>query len=256
MRILIADDEKPARSELRYILENLIPTAVFFETTNGGETLEAVEKETLDVIFLDINMPEPDGLEIATIVMEEPEPPLIVFATAYSQHALRAFELAAVDYVVKPFDEQRLEKTVERLRHILNERTLLEKRQQALRQYLAQNMLSRGLTKLWGERENENRVLVDYREILWLVAQDKKVYMRTRAGETLRVNYTLKELATRLQAHNFLRVHKSYIVNIDHIAEVAPWFSGTYIIRMDDENRTEIPLSRRYAAYLKRFTDW
>ena len=256
MRILIADDEKPARSELRYILENLIPTAVFFETTNGGETLETVEKETLDVIFLDINMPEPDGLEIAAIVMEEPEPPLIVFATAYSQHALRAFELAAVDYVVKPFDEQRLEKTVERLRHILNERTLLEKRQQALRQYLAQNMLSRGLTKLWGERENENRVLVDYREILWLVAQDKKVYMRTRAGETLRVNYTLKELATRLQAHNFLRVHKSYIVNIDHIAEVAPWFSGTYIIRMDDENRTEIPLSRRYAAYLKRFTDW
>ena len=256
MRILIADDEKPARSELRYILENLLPTAVFFEAINGISTLELVEQETIDVIFLDINMPSPDGLETAAIIMDNPEPPLIIFATAYSQHALYAFELSAIDYIVKPFDERRLTKTVERIQQALNQRALFTEKQQALRYYLAQNMSFNALTKLWGEKENKSRILADYQDILWLVAQDKKVYLHTCSSEILRVYHTLKELESRLNMHNFLRVHKSYIVNINHIAEVAPWFSGTYIIRMADKKHTEIPMSRRYAAQLKKLTNW
>ena len=256
MRLLIADDEKPARSELRYILAGLLPEALFFEAPNGETALKLIESEAIDVAFLDINMPAPDGLQAAALILDGPQPPLIIFATAYGQHALRAFELAALDYVVKPFDERRLAQTAQRIRQALNERAVLEEKQQALRQYLAQTPPPRGLTKLWAEKENENRVLIDYQDILWIEAQNKKTWLRALSGQKLRLYRALKELEPRLQAHNFLRVHKSYIVNLNHIAEVAPWFSGAYIIKMADPPRSEIPMSRRYAAQLKKRTGW
>jgi DNA-binding LytR/AlgR family response regulator len=208
------------------------------------------------VLFLDINMPGPDGLEVAAMVMDGPEPPLIVFATAYDEHALRAFELAALDYVVKPFDERRLTQTMERVRQALAERGQLVKRQAALREYLSQATGSHELTKLWGQRENESWALVDFGDVMWIVAEAKKVYAHTAAGDRLLVRQTLKELEPRLVPHSFARVHKGYLVNLDHVAEIAPWFSGTYVVRMSDETRTEIPMSRRYAAQLKETTGW
>jgi DNA-binding LytR/AlgR family response regulator len=233
MYILIADDETPARSELRYILEMLAPDATFHEATNGEEALSLIEREPIEVVFLDINMPDVDGLAVAATIVDGPEPPLVVFATAYDEHALQAFELAALDYVVKPFDERRLARTVERVRQALDERTTLARRQAALREYLLQAAPIEGLTKLWGKRANENRVLVDYHDILWVEAEAKKVYMQNTAGE-----------------------NKAYLVNLDHVAEVVPWFSGTYLVRMADEARTEIPMSRRYAKHLKKMTGW
>ncbi|MFQ5616335.1 MAG: LytR/AlgR family response regulator transcription factor [Anaerolineales bacterium] len=256
IRILITDDEVPARRELRYILETLAPEAAFYEAANGLEALAVIEAELVEVVFLDINMPGLDGLAAAATILEGPQPPLIVFATAYDEHALRAFELAALDYVVKPFDERRLAHTVERIRQSLEERATLEQRQAALREYLLRVAPGRGLNKLWGQRENENRVLVDYRDILWVMAEAKKVYIQTTAGDKLLVRHTLKELEPRLKPHSFARVHKAYLVNLDHVAEVVPWFSGTYLIHIADEKRTQIPMSRRYAVLLKKLTGW
>jgi len=256
MRILIADDEAPARGELSYILETLIPEATFYEATDGEESLALIENEPIDVVFLDINMPGLDGLAVAATIMDGPEPPLIVFATAYDEHALRAFELAALDYIVKPFNERRLAQTVARLRQAPAEHGVLAQQQIALRNYLQQTAPAGGLTKLWGERENENRMLVDYQDILWLEAEEKKVYMQTTTGDKLLVRYTLKELEPRLSQHNFARVHKAYLVNLGAITEVVPWFSGGYLIRIANEERTEIPMSRRYAAQLKKLTGW
>lgn len=256
MHILIADDETPARSELRYILETLAPEGTYHEAVNGEEALDLVEREPIEVLFLDINMPGPDGLEVAATILDGPEPPLIVFATAYDEHALRAFELAALDYVVKPFDERRLAQTMERVRQALEERGQLAHRQAALRDYLVRATAGRGLTKLWGQRENESWVLVSYADVMWIVAEAKKVYAHATTGDRLLVRHTLKELEPRLSAHNFARVHKGYLVNLDHVAEIAPWFSGTYVVRMADETRTEIPMSRRYAAQLKKTTGW
>jgi DNA-binding LytR/AlgR family response regulator len=256
MRILVVDDETPAREELRYVLEELTPGAMFLEASNGNEALALLESDQVDVAFLDINMPGLDGLTVAATVIEGPEPPLVVFATAYDEHALQAFDLAALDYVVKPFDERRLARTMDRVRAALGERRALEERQAALRQYLAANATPGGLTKLWGQRENESRVLVDYQDILWVVAEAKRVFVQTTAGEKLLVRYTLKELEPRLTAHSFARVHKGYLVNLDHVAEVEPWFSGTYVVRMADGAGTEVPMSRRYAARLKDLTGW
>ncbi len=256
LHILIADDEAPARGELVFILKTFVPNARFYEATNGEQALSLVECEPIQVVFLDINMPGIDGLTVAATIMEEPEPPLIVFATAYNEHSVRAFELAALDYVVKPFDERRLAKTIERVRRALDERSMLLEKQTALRSYLAQAAPAGGLDKLWCERSNEGRMLVGYKDILWVVAESKDTFVQVLGGEKLRVRSTLKDLETRLSPHHFSRVHKSYLVNLDHVAEVAPWFSGAYVIRMADAGRTQIPMSRRYAVLLKKLTGW
>lgn len=256
MNILIVDDEAPARGELRYILQSLAPDAVLHEAVDGVEALEKVEIEPIDVVFLDINMPGMDGLAVAATIVESPQPPVIVFATAYDEHALRAIELSALDYVVKPFDERRLAATMDRIRRALAERAVLEKKQAALREYLAQAAPVAGLTKLWGEREAGSRALVDYRDILWIEASEKDVHMQTASGGKLRLRQTLKELEPRLTPHHFARVHKAFLVNLDYLAEVAPWSAGVYTIRMKDKARTEIPMSRRYAAVIKQLTGW
>jgi DNA-binding LytR/AlgR family response regulator len=256
MHVLITDDETPAREELRYILESLAPEATFYEAAHGEAALDQIEAHPIEVVFLDIRMPGLDGLATAAAMMDGPEPPLIIFATAYDEHALQAFELAALDYVVKPFDERRLAQTIARVRQALAERTTFERRQADLRAYLLQAAPAGGLARLWGQRENENWVLVDYGGILWAEAEEKRVYVHTTAGDKLLVRHTLKELEPHLEPHHFARVHRAYIVNLDHVAEIAPWFSGTYLIRMSDEAGTEIPLSRRYAAVLKKLTGW
>ncbi|GJM42321.1 MAG: DNA-binding response regulator [Ardenticatenaceae bacterium] len=258
MQILIADDEKPARGELRYILQQLAATAVYHEATNGQEALDLVANEPIDVVFLDINMPGINGLAAAAAISERPDPPLIIFATAYDAHAVRAFELAALDYVVKPFSEQRLAQTMIRIRQALAERGTYLERQQALKGYLetvsSETSTRPRLTKLWGIRENDTRVLVDYQNILWLEADSKKVYLNNAAGERLLVRHTLKELEARLEPHDFIRIHKAYLVNLNQIAELVPWFSGTYQIRLNDNAQTELPLSRQYAQTLKQKT--
>ncbi len=254
MHILIVDDEKPARGELRYLLQQLAATAVYFEASNGQEALELVAREPIDVVFLDINMPGVNGLAAAAAMSEHPTPPLIVFATAYDAHAVRAFELAALDYVVKPFYEQRLAQTMIRIRQSLAERGQFRERQTALKGYLETAVSAPRLTKLWGQRNNDTRVLVDYQDILWVEADNKKVYLQHKTGEKLLVRYTLKELETRLTNHHFTRIHKAYLVNLNYVAEVIPWFSGTYQVRMADPARTEIPLSRQFAQTLKQET--
>ena len=251
MNILIADDERPSRGELRYILERFAPDATFYEAINGRAALDIIDKHSIDVAFLDINMPGIDGLSVAAKMIEEPDPPLIVFATAYDAHALRAFELAALDYVVKPFLEQRLEQTMRRIRETLQERDLFSAKQNALRSYISAMIPQKTLTKLWGERDNKTGLLVDYGDIMWVVAESKKVYIHTVKGAKLLVKHTIKELEPKLTPHHFARTHKAYLVNLDYVAEVVPWFSGTYLIRMTDEARTEIPMSRQYGRRLK-----
>ncbi|MFQ5459301.1 MAG: LytR/AlgR family response regulator transcription factor [Anaerolineae bacterium] len=256
MHILLADDETPAREELRFILEDLIPGAVFHEAENGRQAVAMVEKETIDVAFLDIHMPELDGLGAAAEIMGGPSPPLVIFATAYDAHAIEAFEVAALDYVVKPFDERRLERTAERIRWTLAEHSEAAKSRAALQEFIAARIPQAGLTRLWGEGRDEARVLVDFADILWLEARSKRVHMHTTRGQELLVRRPLKDLERQLEPRGFARVHRSYIVNLDHVAELHPWFSGSWVLRMDDERRSEIPMSRRYAPRLKQRLDW
>ncbi|MCA9836945.1 MAG: response regulator transcription factor [Trueperaceae bacterium] len=252
MKVLITDDEAPARGELRYILEELEPSLSLSEARNGEEALASLSKTAFDVVFLDINMPGQNGLSVASSLLDLPEPPLIVFATAYDEHALQAFELEALDYVLKPFNEKRLAQTLERVQQTLQNRRSLEEQQAKLRSYLKK---AKKLNKLWAELNNDNRILLDYSEIFWLEAKDKKVYAHTYDA-TFLLRYTLKELEELLLEEAFIRIHKGIIVNMNHMAELVPWFSGNYLLRMRDEAKTELSLSRRYAAELKELTSW
>lgn len=268
MRILLADDERPARAELQFILEQMVSNAEFAEAKTGQEVLDHVGNHVgdhaVDVIFLDINMPGINGLAAAAALLERADPPLIIFATAYDSHAVRAFELAALDYIVKPYSEARLAQAVVRIRRALEQREHRVQQQDALRSYLqAEGQVgkqadesSNTLTKLWAERENKTAMLVGYADILWIEAVEKKVFVQTKAGAQLVLRQTLKELEPRLQAHNIVRVHKAYLVNLDHIAEVVPWFSGTYQLRMADEANSEVPMSRQYAKVLKKLSGY
>jgi DNA-binding LytR/AlgR family response regulator len=267
MRILIADDEKPARGELRYMLQQMEGGAEIREARSAAEVMAALDQAPADVLFLDIQMPGRSGLAVAAEIVELPDPPLIVFATAYDVHAVRAFELAALDYLVKPFSELRLAQTIVRVRQALAERELLAQKRESLRAYVRAAALeadpaapartlpaqSGGLLRLWAERANGNGVLVEYAAILWLEADDKRVYVKTAGGERLEVRATLRELEERLLPHHIVRTHKAYLVNLRHVVEVVPWVAaGTYLLRMDDGS--EAPLSRQYARVLKELS--
>jgi two-component system, LytTR family, response regulator LytT len=250
MTILISEDEEHTRAELKYLLEKLEPTATILESDDGLETLEKVEQESIDVLFLDINMPGQSGLNVAATLMDRPHSPLIIFATAYQQHALKAFELAAIDYLVKPYREERLSQTLERVRQILAQK-LLEQTQR-----FPAEPANKQINKLWAVRDEEVGVLLDFKDILWFEADDKRVFVQSLHSEKLLVRYTMRELEERLNGHHFARTHKSYLVNLEHVKEIEPWFSGTYLLRLGDEAKSKVPLSRQFAKNLKDMMGW
>ena len=254
MQILIVDDEKPARGELLYMLQEIEPSATYAEARTGQEALQFVAQNPVDVVFLDINMPGLDGITTATLLAGKSEPPLIIFATAYDKHAIRAFELAALDYIVKPFHETRLAQTMVRIHEALQQQELLAARQQALHTYLReQDPQRQDPDKLWGGRANGNFALLGFAEIKYIEADDKKVFARGEDNERLQLRYTIKELEQKLANHQFARIHKAYLVNLNYVAELVPYFSGTYLVRLRDEQQTELPMSRQYGKKLK---DW
>lgn len=253
MRILIAEDEEHTRAELKYLLEKLEPAATILETDDGIETLEVIAQEAIDVLFLDVNMPGKDGLKVAAEILNKPNAPLIVFATAYNQHAIKAFELAAVDYVVKPYRESRLAQTLERLRQTLSQREALDTKNQAVAKYIDSQ---KSIHKLWAMRDEDVAVLLDFKEILFFEADDKRVNAKILSGDRWQVRYTMRELEERLISNGFARTHKSYLVNLEHVREIEPWFSGSYLLRMNDQARSKVPLSRQFAKQLKEITGW
>jgi two-component system, LytTR family, response regulator LytT len=250
MTILVAEDEEHTRAELKYILEELDPTALILESNDGLETITLVNDNSVDVLFLDINMPGESGLNVAATLMDKPNAPLIVFATAYSQHALKAFELAAVDYLVKPYREARLKQTMDRIRTRIAEKGL-----EPATSYPAEPT-TKQINKLWAVRDEEVGVLLDYKDILWFEADDKRVFVQSHNADKLLVRYTMRELEERLTPHHFARTHKSYLVNLEHVREIEPWFSGTYLLRLGDAAKSKVPLSRQFAKTLKDLMGW
>ena len=254
MRVLLVDDEAPARAELRFMLQSLAPDLTLLEAQNGAEALTLIEAEPPDVIFLDINLPALSGMSIASLLSNLPQPPLIVFATAHREYAVKAFDLDAFDYLLKPFDERRLARTVERL-----QTALADPAQKNPAPPEPQAAPRESFDQLWLERANENRVLVPLSDLYWFEARDKRVYARALmdgADEEVEVRYTLKELEASLGGQGFARIHKSHLVNLSHIRELVPWFSGNYLVRMNNAEATELTLSRRYAARLKEQMAW
>jgi two-component system LytT family response regulator/two-component system response regulator LytT len=245
LKILLVDDELPARDELRYLLSFTPEVKIAGEADNAAEAIGLVTKLRPDVVFLDISMRDISGLEAAAIIRKVAPETVIVFATAYDEYALKAFEIGAVDYILKPFEEERINKTLMRLKSYQS-----EERQAAVRRL--DNVLESSkiqVQKLPVEKAGKIRLL-NYSDIIYAYANTGNVIVVT-AEEEMIYSGTLSELEDRVACTNMLRVHKSYIVNMDKVQEVVPWFKGTYWLKVEHHPQAEIPVSKSQIKDIK-----
>lgn len=245
LRAMLVDDEFPARGELRCLLEEIGGIDVVAECEDGDEVLLLLKNINVDVVFLDIQMSTKDGLSTAGDIMQMTDPPKIVFTTGYSEFAVKAFDLNALDYIVKPYSRARLEQTVAKLLETRNKDGSATANTVPLSKG---GDWSPGKIPVWA---NDRLIVIPYDEIFYANAIDKrKTELCTKNGKFV-TSLTLKEIENRLLPPKFLRTHKSFIVNTDKIREVIPWFNNTYVLVFDGCSEKNIPVSRHYIRSFK-----
>jgi two-component system, LytTR family, response regulator LytT len=242
IRTFIVDDEAPARRELRYLLETVDGIEVVGEAANGTSALKGIKEARPQLVFLDIDMPGIGGLELAQFLVELPEVPLLVFATAFDQYAVQAFEVEAIDYLCKPFSPERVAKSVAKARKVLLRQASAPEQEKG--EPCRRVPLSRGESIVPTAPEN----------IFFARSEDGEVVVRAVDGR-FRTRFTLNELEERLSSAGFVRTHRSFLVNINHVREVVPWFNGSYKLVIDDREKSEVPVSRYNVKNLKRYFD-
>lgn len=245
LKALIVDDEYPARKELRYLLENHPEIQVVGEAANAYEALELIEALDYAVLFLDIDMPGFTGLELAQKIKELGKSPCVVFITAHEQFALDAFSVDAVDYLLKPIDPKRLAKTVQKIQEIMSLRSSTPKSQETGRKAAPANL---GLIPV--EHQGKT-ILLDEESIVFIHASNDYTYIKT-SRERFLTRFTLKELEQRLNPEQFYRCHRSYLVNIKKTKAVIPLYNGTLILIVDDDEKSEVPVSRAQAKNIRQ----
>jgi two-component system, LytTR family, response regulator LytT len=272
LKALIVDDEQLARDELQYLLGSIDDVEVVAQGKNGIEAIDLVPRLEPDVVFLDVQMPGLDGFAVLRKLLENNGPetlPQIIFATAFDKYAVRAFEVNAVDYLLKPFDRVRLEQALARVRARLQvparnghdapaaTRTPALSREQV-------DSLIRLIEQQSGGTPNNGRssskivvqagtrmLLVDQKELCFAAIDEGVISVSTPTVEGQSKCRTLEELLELLDPQIFWRAHRSYVVNINHIKEVVPWFKSSYQLRMNDRKNTEIPVSRAQTRRLR-----
>ena len=249
---VIVDDEQLARDELAYLLKNGGEVDVVAQGKNGLEAVSLIKEHNPDLVFLDVQMPGLDGFGVIKKLLDKKIPlPKIVFATAFDQYAVKAFEVNAVDYLLKPFDKKRVAQSVQRARS-KQEPGLLpaEKIDNLVRMLEMQKpQLSKILLKSVGRM-----LLVDQREICYASIEDGVITVVTAGLSGIEGHSncrTLEELLDSLDPNLFWRAHRSFLVNINRIREVVPWFKSSYQLRMDDKKQTEVPVSRAQTKRLR-----
>ena len=257
LKAVLVDDEQLARDELGYLLEQVGGVQIVGQAGNGLEALTTIEKLQPDLVFLDVQMPGLTGFEVARRLVGSRAASQIVFVTAYDQHAIEAFEVNAVDYLLKPVEQARLEVAVDRARR----RVVSDRPVEA-----GTNMNSVDLEKIIeavAERQSRRERLAIKVGERFLLVQSSEIIYASLAEDGITVvtsqhhgtsNYrTLDELHERLDPTVFWRVHRSHLVNINKIKEIVPWFSRNYILRMKDDKTTEIPVSRTHTRRLREY---
>ena len=258
LRAVLVDDEQLAREELGYLLGRVGGIEVIGQAGNGVEALTTIDRLHPDVVFLDVQMPGLTGFEVARRLLDTRAASHIIFVTAYDKHAIEAFEVNAVDYLLKPVDSARLELALDRAR-----RRMAADRPATDGQPPMTDAELEKIARLVSERQSRReRLAIKVGERFLLVQADEVVYA-SLVDESITVvtdqhkgvsNYrTLDELQERLDSSIFWRVHRSHLVNINKIKEIVPWFSRNYILRMKDEKSTEIPVSRTQTRRLRDY---
>ena len=253
---IVVDDEALARDELGFLLGELGGVDIVGQAGNGLEAVETISRLRPDVVFLDIQMPGLTGFEVARRMIDTDSPTHIIFVTAYDQHAIEAFEVNAVDYLLKPVDPARLELALERAR----KRVALERGEKA--GGVSPEQLEKIVEAVAERRNRRDRLALKVGERFLLVAADEVIYasladdvITVVAGKHTGTSScrTLDELQDQLDPGVFWRVHRSHLVNINKVKEIVPWFNRNYLLRMKDEKATEIPVSRNHTRRLREY---
>lgn len=230
-KVLIVDDEEPARRELKHLLGGIADVSVVGEAANGQDAIKEILQLKPDVVFLDVQMPM-GGLEVARIICKMKKSPCIVFVTAYDNFALEAYEVHATDYLLKPISEERLLQTILWIKELLEQ----QERQTVLSRIPVEN--------------KGHLVMMDLQDITYFCCEDDRVIATTMKG-TFPTGFILKNLESRL-GKDFFRCHRKYIVNLQHIHEIIPWFNGTYALSLKEIDKIEIPVSRQKMPELRK----
>ncbi len=230
LKALICDDEAPARGELRYLLEEAGGVEVAGEAGSALEALQLIKGFPFDVIFLDIDMPGLSGMQLAEVLANLDRQPAVVFVTAYSEHAVKAFEVAATDYLVKPVEIGRLRQALERLAPADSGATRIE--------------------RVPVEKAGK-KLLLAVEDIYYVMAKDDYSYLYTDAERYLST-ISLAQLEMKLEARGFFRVHRRFLVNLSQVREVVPMYGGTLLLTLKDKGATQVPVSRRRVPSLKK----
>jgi two-component system response regulator LytT len=247
MSVILADDEELARAELRFLLGEIGDVEVVGEATNGLEAVDLIRRLDPALAFLDIQMPGLDGLSVVRQLKEQQiELPHIVFSTAWDQFAVEAFRLEATDYLLKPVEKARLEETLERARRLVADRIMDEPSAAQASPPLRPIAFNRLLVK-----SGPRNMIVDPQELVYATIDSGVITLVTTQVEGQSSFRTLEELQAALDPDLFWRAHRSYVVNVNRIREVVPWFKSTYQLKMDDRKSSEIPVSRMQSKRLR-----
>lgn len=255
LRMVVVDDEQLARDELCFLVGSIGGVEIVAQAANGVEALRVIEEHTPDVVMLDVQMPGLTGFEVARRLLQAGFDSHVVFVTAYDRHAIEAFDVNAVDYLLKPVEPNRLGMAIERVRRRLHSERMANKP--------SSEELDKLLLAL-SERRQERRdqlavkvgdrfMLIQAEELIHASVEDDVITVVTNSLSGTSNYRTLDELQNRLDPAVFWRVHRSHLVNINKIKEIVPWFSRNFLLRMRDAKGTEIPVSRSQTRRLREY---
>ncbi|QNB45334.1 response regulator [Thermanaerosceptrum fracticalcis] len=248
-RVFFADDEPLICNELRYILEQEPDIEIVGECYAGSKVVGEIKKYKPHVVFLDINMPGSSGIEIASQLVQEPFPPLVIFVTAYEEYAIAAFKVNAIGYVLKPFTGEDIQKVLRQVRILLGRQVQYTDRLQKTLDILQNNKLKRI------PAEKDGKIfLIDPEEIHVILVKNKITYIQTQHHEYIS-NQPLLHLEEKLIGSHFFRCHRNFLVNLKKVKEIIPWFHGTYLLVVYAKDKMEIPVSRYRVKDFKELVD-
>jgi len=249
---IIVDDEKPAREELAFLLKSFPEIHLQAQGKNGLEAINLIKEHSPDLLFLDVQMPGLDGFGVLKKLVERKlKVPHVVFATAYDQYAVQAFDVNAVDYVLKPFDKARIAKAVQKAKKEIEAQTSpAERLEKLVAQLAAPKPASAPPSKIL-IKSQQRMLLVDSNDLIFASIEGGLISVVAREVEGSSQYRTLEELHAALDSDSFWRPHRSYLVNVHHIKEVVPWFKSSFMIKMNDKKQSEIPVSRQQTKRLR-----
>ncbi|HOV80410.1 MAG TPA: LytTR family DNA-binding domain-containing protein [Bacillota bacterium] len=259
LKVLIVDDEYPARQELRYALSNFDNVEIVGEAANAQEALALIKALDYQILFLDISMPGMSGLELGAAIQELPRRPYIIFVTAYDEYAVSAFEVNAVDYILKPVEPKRLKKAIDKVIKLTQETSFAESLVDSREDQVSREREAKSpgqfhsqikIDRITAEKQGKT-FLVRESDIFYAFTEQDYVYIKT-FSDKLYTRFTLKELEARLNPQVFFRTHRCYLVNLHKVKEIVPFFNGTYNLIVEDKERSEVPVSRAQGKKLRK----